>query len=692
MIVDRDGATAPVAAEPPHEFSGVYVAKPQRMLVGPLLHLRSFLHLPRGASFGTAVLPAVTSRYVVDCSRHTADVPPLPGYAVTAASGRRGSAATSSSPTTPTARRPPASADTDPLRSPPSPAAIRPTPVTPARHADPLLLPAAAPLSLTAPSSREVGQLSTEEAVARMNSNAAEFIEKLRVRCEVNGMSMRGLSLSRHVSMVSVPRALMVIGSSSPSPTTEEMCAADRRHHRSSSSSSSSSAGSPLPVAPERQKARSLTRSSRPAAVAPLPGSDAQLTARAQLSDELTRLAEEALGANHVVPCPLPDVAHPLDTPAVQAAVQRMSGIFAGDADALVYVYSHDGKGSASAVAALYLLQVDRVPLSEALTVRLPMCTPRMTCLAQLLRHDPSPSTFDVPAYLHAYLARRYPTASAASIEAAVATCDNESVKAERLLRNDISFQASEGLTSRATVRTGSVMISDALSVSNVSNGGGGGGGAVSGSGTRAGRAASRLSLNSTSDFSLASGGGGAAREWLLLSDGDETIVDSLHSALVEGGVGVSREQVRSSYVHHRRAQDKVLRQFLLRIRPVGPTTSSAMSDGVVTPPINPLEAIALPKFPAMRPSRRKSSATAASGGGSSSSRAAAKAVGAVKSKKGRSAANTPPPPTTTTTTTAPKKKSAAKPSTAKPSAAAPKSKTAAATTTTAPQSKARGK
>lgn len=667
-------------------LAGVYAAKPDRLLVGPLLHLQHFIQAPTGASFGRARLPPPSSRYVVDCAPHACDIPPLPRYATASSPTRRsggngstgaslrmscGSAAgamaantpRTSPPCTPPASRPltgaaegPGGAFLSTSSSPAFPAVTHPAQMSLATRvrspSPPLASPvqhtrsAAGAAAASAADSLDVVHISTEEAVARMNSNASDFLEKLRQRCEVNGMAARGVSLVRRVNLVASPMQSSHSRAGSPpagaaSASSFTVTSPTRPSHADpacdvplfasgsgvpgASSSAAAAVASSQPEFTASSPVLSQLRPQPPASTAmatavPLPGLNAALLRDAELNDEMTHTAEVTCGAGHVITCPVPLTDDSLDSAAVQAALQRIAEVLASDPDAVVYVYSLHGKGTASAVATLYLVQVERVSLTEALEQRLPKCTPRMSCLVQLLERDPSPGAFDRVAYLRRYLARRHPTASVTGVEVAVEACKGDYAKAERLIRSELAFQAVDGvLAGRTTGRSGSGTLSGSTSASSPPLALNGSGGAVNGGGSpaaphlRVGRAASRVSCNSASNFSITSA---AARDLLILTDGDETIIDSLHAALVEGGVAATRAEVRESYLQHRRAQDMVLRQFLLRLKtsvtlsPPRRARPEPCGDGDATPPANALEPIVLPNFEPASGSRKVSSTT----------------------------------------------------------------------------------
>lgn len=621
---------APSAAPALPDFAGVYVAKPQQLLIGPLTHLEHFFTALAGVPFGsgnvgnskadTSILPPLTLRYVVDCAPHVSDLPPLPSYATVPSSPAPGDATPITTATTP----PPTSAvkETSPAD------AVCPATMSLHTGADENAKSndvAATSAFLSPPPAA----MTTSDVVQRMNKNAEACLERLRQRCVQNGMSTAVFSSAaarRASSTAAAPAEL-------------------------SSQNSLGSAAALLSAAPSQQTPEPLPLSTPaaapttavqppPSAAAPadsnakahaLTAAKTELAAQAAQNDALSAAAVAALGADHVLRCLIPHTDNSLASAAVQDTVARVQTILQSNPDAQVYFYSLDGKGTASALAALYLLQVDHVPLSEVLLRRLPACTPRMSCLVQLVARDPSPQTFDKSAYLRLYLARRYPSASAPSIEAAVSTCKGNFVKAERLVRQELSFQrADDGFRPRRELRgSSSARASCAPSLSNISS---------------AQVQSSGYVDASLSDFSLCSS---FIKEPVKLTEGDETVVDSLYKALADGRVGVSRDDVRESYIVHRRSQDMVLRQFLLRFRaaeqpssaasganfgtsPSSVTTptrlrplmsygSHATYSGNGTPRAGQVEEIALPLFTAQPASRRGSAACVGVGGGGGS-------------------------------------------------------------------------
>jgi hypothetical protein len=617
--------TSTSSAGPLPDCAGVYVAKPRQLLIGPLVHLERFLAAPTGAAFpcNSTTLPPASLRYVVDCAPHLSDLPPMPDYAMvpssmmeSASSAHEASEAATQQQQQQQAAPPlgpvsPASsvcpASTSLLVAPGSGsdnAEFSPTPssatTTPASAAPPVATGAA---------------MSTSEVVRRMHKNAEECLERLLQRCVQNGMSTTAFSSVRQANSSFTTSSLASAASSSPSPLRPPLTS------KTPQPTSAAEAGFAAPAAHHGDNASSTSR------VSALPKGQLELFAQARRNDEMRAAAEATLGADHVLRCLIPDTDDSLVSVPVQDTLKQIQLILQSNPEATVYVYSLDGKGTASALAALYLLEVDRVALSEVLLQRLPACTPRMSCLVQLVERDPHPNSFDKLAYLRLYLARRYPAASAPSIEAAVSTCKGNYAKAEHLVRLDMSFQRVDnaflpscesrrsGSAGRASSYYNTESLSDISSTQHtVSNG------ITSSSGNhnsnnRVANERAALCDGSISKLSLCSS---FAKEPLRLTEGDEKIIDSLYRALADSRVGVSWDEVRESYIQHRRAQDAVLRQFLLRFRVADELTTPSRiqpyqaygytNSGCATPSMTELNSeIALPSFAPQSTPRRGS-------------------------------------------------------------------------------------
>lgn len=596
--------------------AGVYVAKPQQLLIGPLAHLEHFVSAAAGTVFAgstyQAVLPPSEYRYVVDCGPHLSDLPTMPPYATVPSPIIAEAATPAPQLETPISTRP--SPPTDAVAATAaSSTADALCPATMTLHATPdakaSSILSSDGISSAAPSPLP-SSMSTSEAVTRMNRNAAECLERLRQRCVQNGMSTAAFAPARQVASASFAPLSQTSSASSPpcvvAPNSLPTSAANMAH-----------TGPPTPTAVARA----------PVAVngiAVLPSAKVELVQQAKHNDVLSAMAKEKLGADHVLRCLIPNTDNSLSSAAVQETIQQIFDILQANPEAQVYIYSLDGKGTASALAALYLLEKDRVALSEVLLQRLPACTPRMSCLVQLLTRDPHPDTFDKSSYLRLYLARRYPAASASSIEAAVSTCKGSYTKAEHLVRQELSFQRVDDayLPSRETRRSSSTRASSMPSLTGMSS-------AQLHNNTNINHGSHCFSSHtdgqgdaSFSDFSLCSS---FVKDPVRLTEGDEKTVDSLYRALADGRVGVSREEVRESYIAHRRSQDLVLRQFLLRfraseaesapaaaatlttVRPSQSYGSANTYSGCVTPTMELAEEISLPHFAAQSASRRGS-------------------------------------------------------------------------------------
>lgn len=632
------------SADPMPSFAGVYVAKSPQLLIGPLAHLRQFLTASTGSAFasGNAPLPPPSLRYIVDCAPHLSDLPPLPDYAMVPPSSP---SVESRDEHTGVSRE--AAAD-------PSPAGVCPATMSPfsstaadeERHTEgvggvvatptPTFTPPASPLSRSstaAATAAAAAPTSTSEVVRRMNRSAEECLARLRQRCVQNGMSTAVFASVRLTSASPLAQS----SSSPPLPTTEAPAAPHSLQSFAATTGAATATRTITTHADPTKKAENRTN------ISALPRANTELFQHAKLNDELCVMAGEKLGAGHVLHCPIPNTDDSLGSAVVQETVQRIHHILESNAEAQVYVYSLDGKGTASSLAVLYLLQVDHIALQEALLQRLPVCTPRMSCLAQLIERDPHPDKFDRLAYLRLYLARRYPSASASSIEAALSTCNGNYAKAERLVRLELSFKRVDDpfLPSRESRRSGSVAASNC----NNSNNGfqllsnmssfhynnntstttqtnspvAGAASSVNGGGVKRGDV-------SLSDFSLCSS---FVKDPMVMTEGDEKIIDSLYHALANSHLGVSRDEVRESYVQHHRAQDLVLRHFLLRFRlndhhatpprihPFRSTSGhyNGGSSRCATPTTEPMDQIALPRFVGQSASRRGSMAPDASSG-----------------------------------------------------------------------------
>ncbi|KPA78345.1 hypothetical protein ABB37_06474 [Leptomonas pyrrhocoris] len=623
------------------DFAGVYVAKPQHLLIGPLIHLEHFLTAPTGAAFPsrTVVLPPPSLRYVVDCAPHPSDLPLMPEYA-TAPPLMSNEDRVSAVPTTTATGAPTESAEA--MLPSASPATVTPVPAASPQAHDSALNPATTSLfsppdtkmpvtvlasSVTTsattttttaasatPAAAPASLLSTREVVERMHKNAEECLARLRLRCVHNGMST--------AAFIPVPPADPSGEKSAPAPATSSSSFSTPPLPTASPQLAGATSNTPGPVtanAATTTTTTANTSSSHHNAVTASPKDKTELFESAKLNADLHSVAEKTLGADHVLRCLIPNTADSLASAPVQDTVRRLRHTLRSNPEALVYVYSLDGKGTASALAALYLLEVDRVALAEVLLQRLPMCTPRMPCLVQLVARDPQPQSFDKLAYLRLYLARRYPAAAASSIEAAVSTCKGDYVKAERLVRLEMTFQRVDGfLPSRSSWRSGgaagSCYTQSASSTPSAANlnkhnrsssgfahrGGGGGGGAHGDT--------------SLSEFFLCSS---FVRDPVRLTERDEATIDSLYRALADGRVGVSRDDVRESYTQHHRSQDLVLREFLLRFRAADVTetpprttqpTSYGSDNGSATPATTGVEGgFALPRFGSPSTSRRGS-------------------------------------------------------------------------------------
>ncbi|KPI84610.1 hypothetical protein ABL78_6342 [Leptomonas seymouri] len=560
------------------DFAGVYVAKPRQILIGPLVHLKHFLTAPTGSCFpnDAVVMPPPSLRYVVDCTSHPSDTPFMPGSATAASStdseNRSSTVEALAEPTGLTLQ-------------PPSPQSETPA-------------------TTTNTTAGTASSIPIEEVVERMHETAAAYIVQLRQRCVLSGMSTAGFATLKSSSPPQTASPL----ASSPSPPPKFVAV-------------TSSAPSPMAEGTAQAPTAAATATTATAGGATAAGNRVHAvvaSSKKRAMSDLHALAETTLGASHVLRCLISDAEDSLASTSVRETIQLIHSILQSTPDALIYIYSLNGKGTASALAALYLLEMDRVALSEVLLQRLPMCTPRMSCLLQLLERDSHPEAFDKLAYLRLYLAWRYPL-SASILEAAVSTSMGNYATADRLVRLEWSLRRSrsDNLRSRESRYSSGALASDGaqpLSCMSSAKCNKDSDDDAYGSGCRGAGAGGAIGDISTSELSLCSS---FVKDPGWLTERDESTIDSLYRALADSRVEASRDDVKRSYIEHRRSQELVLRQFLFHFRPSDFTTTplrvapynchSSSDSGCVTPTREIVKNLALPQFASPWASQRAS-------------------------------------------------------------------------------------